>query len=116
MIACLVTLTNANEGYNLYDLVVASLQAQGFNTNTLSPRMTSITLQPAASNGGDVYIVPGIGAYAETGGVPAQYGWNFSNGGSYYDKAHGFNDLSLVEINVGTDTAGDQLAVIAIQS
>lgn len=115
MIACLVTLPNADTGYNLYTLVLSTLQGLGVNTGNMNPRMTSITLQPAASNGGDLYIVPNAGAYSATAGVPAQYGWNFSNGGSYFDKAHGFNDLSLQEINVGASVGGDQIAIIGIQ-
>jgi len=115
MIACLITLPVADTGYNLYTLVLSTLQGLGVNTGNMNPRMASITLQPAASNSGDLYIVPNAGAYSATAGVPAQYGWNFSNGGSYFDKAHGFNDLSLQELNVGVSVDGDQLAIIGIQ-
>jgi hypothetical protein len=112
MIACKVTVTNANTGYNLYTLIQAAYTALGFNTDhNPAQRCTSLTIQYLGTGNG--YIVPTNGAYSNTAGVPDQYGYSFSNSGAMYDKSSGSNVMGLTEINLGSDTAGDTFAVLA---
>lgn len=112
MIAVNVTCTSANTGYNLYDLIQAKYAALNWNTDHLpNARITSITIQQITS-GANGYIVPGAGAYANTGGVPTTYGYSFSNSGALWDKSSGYNDISIKEIFLGSDTGATEFAVL----
>jgi hypothetical protein len=113
MIACKVTLTTKNTGYNLLTLVQAAYTALNFTQDQNNPprRFTSITIQLITGGAGG-WIVPTNGAYANTANVPDQYGYDFANSGAMFDKSSGFNDLSLSEINLGSDTDGCTFAVL----
>lgn len=113
MIACKVTVTNADTGYNLYDLVAASYASVNFNADKqmLGARITSITIQYLGT--GNAWVVPYNGAYTPSGGEPPQFGYSFSAGGALWDKNATVNNLSLKEIFLASDTPSDTFAVLA---
>lgn len=112
MIAVKVTLTTKNIGYNLYELIKAAYVTLNFTVDQQTPpkRCTSLTIQQI--NGTNGWIVPTVGAYANTANVPDQYGYSFADSGAMFDKSTGVNDLGLTEINLGTDTDGATFAVL----
>lgn len=108
MIAAKVTLTAANTGYRLIDLLETATGR--INLDTDYARACSITIQYLGSTDG--YIVPNDGAYATTvGDVPDQYGYSFANSGAYWEKVADHNLFALAEIILGAQTAGDTFAV-----
>lgn len=113
MIAIKITLPVANTAYNVLERVQAAMTAGNLPNEQLSGRCTSITIQ-YITNSGHAYIVPYNGAYAETAGVPALYGYDFNNSGSYWDKNATINNLSLAEIWLGSDQADAEFAILAI--
>lgn len=113
MIAVLITLPTANTGYNVLERVKAAMTAANFNSDHLPGRCTSITIQ-YITNTGQAFIVPYIGPYTDTAGVPPQYGYSFQNSGAYFDKNATVNNLSLGEINLSSDQAEAQFAILAI--
>lgn len=113
MIAINITLPVANTGYNLLERVKAALTAQNFNSERLSGRCTSITIQYITSTG-QAFIVPLIGLYTDTAGVPPAYGYSFQNSGAYWDKNATVNNISMGEINLSSDQTNAVFAILAI--
>lgn len=111
MIAALVTLTAKDTGYSLFDLITAVYVANSWPTASIPLRVASVTVLHLTSAG--AWIVPRKGAYANTSHVPNQYGWDFNQGGTEWEKFVPYNVISLEEIVLGTDTDGDTFAVLA---
>lgn len=109
MIAELVTCTKADTGYTLYDLLQATRTANSENPNSIPFQCQSVTIQYLGTTGG--YIVPNAGAYSNAAGVPARYGYSFSDSGTYYEKGDVGNTFALNEIVLGAQTDGDKFAV-----
>lgn len=107
MVAALVTIPAADTGYTLLSLLTTATGRANLATDYA--RACSITIQYMGSTDG--YIVPNTGAYTAASGVPAQYGYSFANGGTYWEKTADHNLFSLDEIILGAQTAGDTFAV-----
>ena len=113
MIAIKITLPTANTAYNVLERVQAAMTAANLNGQQLSGRCTSITIQYLTGTGNG-YIVPYNGAYPNTLGVPTQYGYDFNNSGSYWDKNATINNLSLAEICLGSDQSNAEFAILDV--
>lgn len=107
MIAALVQCTSKNTGYSLLDLLTTATGRANLNTDY--PRACSITIQYLGSTDG--YIVPNEGAYANTADVPTQYGYSFSQSGTYWEKSANHNLYALDEIILGVGADGETFAV-----
>lgn len=109
LIAAKITLTNANTGYSVMERLEALWTALGREPRNLPPRVAHLIITYLEADTG--YVVPATGAYANTAGVPDQFGYSFDFG-PLFDKQV-FNDAGLSEINLGSPTAGAEFAIMA---
>lgn len=110
MIAAKITLTNADTGYSVFERLQTLWTSLGRDPRNLFPRCASVTICYLESD--TAWVVPETGVYAETGGVPDQFGYTF-DAGPLWDKAKSFNDIGLDEIVLGSHTAGAEFSILA---
>lgn len=96
-----------NTGYSLQDLLTAAGFTPAF------PRVAGVKIGYTAELGTDAYIVPNKGSYANTGGVPDDYGYSFSAEGPFWEFHFPANLISLDEIILGSPTASDYILLWA---
>lgn len=97
-----LTLTSANTGYTLTTLL-------GLNQSTLPVRFASVRIQ---ADSADCFIVPASGSYANTAGVPNDYGYKITTTNEFQEYLAGANWITADELILGSGSAGSKIHVL----